>query len=272
MMRALCVVGVGVLAIGCGDDGESDTTDTRQPEAETQAETSSETETTPLTGEVEGRWAMVETQSAFVTTKTLGTVTQTSVSYYLADFAADNLSLTLCDWLTDDETGFATTRMGNNVLASLAPLVRTYEVTADGPGFKLTTGKGYALRGVELEHVATDPMPTDGANAAVRDQDGDGQPGITLVVQGLITGQLYVAHRHIAELDGALESDTRISGLTDWTTEQIIFGSNPQALADENPVAVTDPNASKSHFVMVKVDAAASCTSIMADRATLFPE
>ncbi len=272
MMRAWCVAGASVLAIGCGDDGEPDATDTVQPEAETQIETTNETETTPMTGDVEGRWAMVETQTARVTTTTLGTVTQTSVSYYLADFSAESFSVTLCDWLTDDETGFATTRMGNNVLASLSPLVRSYQVTADGAGFKLTTSKGYALRGVELANIETDAMPTDGANASVRDQDGDSQPGITLVVQGLITGQLYVAHRHIAELDGALESDTRISGLTDWTTEQIIFGSNPSALKDENPVAVTDPDPSKSHFVMVKVDAAASCTSIMADRETLFPE
>ncbi len=272
MMRAWCVAGVGALAMGCGDDGESDTTDTTPAEAETQAEAQNETETTPMTGEVEGRWAMLETQSALVTTELLGTQTQTSVSYYLADMAAGSLSLTLCDWLTDDEAGLATTRMGNSVLASLTPLVRTYEVSADGAGFKFATGKGYTLRGVELDDIYTDPMPTEGTDATVRDQDGDSKPGITLVVQGTITGQLYVAHRHIAELDGALESDTRISGLTDWTTEQSIFGSDPALLAAQKPVAVTDPNASKSHFVMVKVDAAASCASINADRATLFPE
>lgn len=274
MLRGFGSASLGLIAsltIGCGDDSDPVKDTSGDATVETTPETSPDSETVAMTGEIEGRWAMLETQTALVTTQILGTQVQTSVSYYLADFAAGKLSVTLCDWLTDDDAHLATTRMGDKVLASLTPLVRTYTVTPDGAGFSFEAKKGYTLRGVELEHVDTDPMPTAGTDATVTDQDEDGKPGITLVVQGTITGTLYVAHRHIASLSGALESDTRISGLTTWTTEQSIFGSEPQLLADQNPVAVTHPDADKSHFVMVKVDPADTCAAINAARSTLFP-
>jgi len=256
----------------CGDDttpsadGAIDVAIETSPDA-----TETDTETSAMTGAIEGRWAMVETQTALVTTQILGTQVQTSVSYYLADFAAGKLSVTLCDWLTADDAQLTTTRMGDKVLASLTPLVRTYTVTPDGSGFAFEAKRGYTLRGVDLEHLDIDALPTDGSDATVIDQDEDGKPGITLVVQGTITGTLFVAHRHIAALNGALESDTRISGLTEWTTEQSIFGSDPALLAAQKPVAVTHPDADKSHFVMVKVADDDTCAAINGARPTLFP-
>ena len=268
---ALLMLGSTTL-LGCGDDATSTPDGTVEITVETlPLPDTTEVDAIAMNGEIEGRWAMLETQTALVTTQILGTQVQTSVSYYLADFAAGKLSVTLCDWLTDDDAHLTTTRMGDKVLASLTPLVRTYNVTPAGNGFAFEAKRGYALRGVALEHIDTDPMPTEAADPTVLDQDTDGQPGITLVVQGTITGQLYVAHRHIAALSGALESDTRISGLTEWTTEQSIFGSEPALLAAQKPVAITHPDADKSHFVMVKVAGSDTCASINAARPTLFP-
>ena len=124
-----------------------------------------------MNGEIEGRGAMLETQTALVTTQILCTQVQTSVSYYLADFAAGKLSVTLCDWLTDDDAHLTTTRMGDKVLASLTPLVRTYTVTPNGNGFAFEAKRGYALRGVALAHIDTDPMTTEAADPTVLDQD-----------------------------------------------------------------------------------------------------
>lgn len=279
---AVAVVSLSGLpaTTGCGDDG-GDATDTRVPDAtdgndatdgaDGTATDTPDGETSAATGDIEGRWAMLEVQSALVTTALLGTQTQTSTSYYLADLADGTMTVTLCDWRTEDTSGLTRTRMGDSVLANLDPFVRDYSVTADGDGFLFAAADGFALRGVELANPATDPMPTDAGDSHVVDQDGDGKPGITLVVQGTVTGSLYVGHRHHAALAGALASDTHITGLTDWETEQVIFGSDPALLAEQKPVAITDPDASRSHFEMVKVGDGDDCAAINAARATLFP-
>jgi len=263
----------------CGDDaGTNDTADTADTSGGDTADTSdtntgdADTSDVTITGEVEGTWAMLEVQTALVTTELLGTTTQTSKSYYLASLADGKMTVTLCDWATDDETGLTATRMGNKVLASLGPFERSYTTSEVSGAWKLSVDNGIALRGVELANPATDAMPTVDTDATVRDQDTDNHPGITLVVTGTIAGELYVAHRHQAALAGTLASDTHISGLTAWTTEQVIFGSQPALLANQKPVAVTHPDASKSHFEMFKVEAGADCAAINAARATLFAD
>ena len=205
---AVAVVSLSGLpaTTGCGDDG-GDATDTRVPDAtdgndatdgaDGTATDTPDGETSAATGDIEGRWAMLEVQSALVTTALLGTQTQTSTSYYLADLADGTMTVTLCDWRTEDTSGLTRTRMGDSVLANLDPFVRDYSVTADGDGFLFAAADGFALRGVELANPATDPMPTDAGDSHVVDQDSDGKPGITLVVQGtvvLLTGATIGEH------------------------------------------------------------------------------
>lgn len=271
MMRA-CAGGflLSLTFIGCGDDSEP-TVDTNTPDTVEVSETTTEVDASGMTGEVQGRWAMLETQTALVTTQLLGTQVQTSQSYYLAELADGRMTVTLCDWLTEDASKLTTTRMGDKVLGNLEPFVRDYTVTPAGDGFDFTVSKGITLRGVTLTDVETEAMPTEGTDTRVFDQDEDDKPGITLIVQGTVNGALYVAHRHAAALDGELASDTRISGLTDWTTEQVIFGSDPALISAQKPEAITHPDASLSKFEMVKVGASDDCAAIKAQRTTLFP-
>jgi len=266
---------VSISLLACGGEVSS-TADSLPPDTRQVAETVSEidaheVDAIAMTGAIEGRWAMVETQTALVTAPLLGTLAQASTSYYLAELAAGEMTVTLCDWLTEDASKLATTRMGDGVLANLDPFVRTYTLTTSGAGFDFEVATGVALRGVALTDPASEAMPTESTDPRVIDQDLDGEPGITLVVQGMVTGTLYVAHRHVASLTGSLASDTRISGLTTWTTEQIIFGSDPALIAAQKPVAITHPDADKSHFVMIKVGDTDDCDAINLARAALFP-
>lgn len=276
MMNKTWTIGVvcGALALGgCGDDGnepQADSTDT----ADTSSPDVSEVETSPdasaMTGNIDGTWAMVENQSALV--EVLGTVMeQKSVSYYKAVIADGKLTVELCDWLTEDDTKLYTTRMSDALLASLTSFERDVNVTADGSGFDFGTTQGITTRGVNLTNPLTDTMPVDDTDERIFDQDGDTKVGITLVIQGTLQGELYVIHRHKATLSGALESDTRISGLTAWTTDQVILGASSELLASQDPKPVTHPDVNRSHFVMVKATDGDDCIALKAKRATLFP-
>ena len=279
MMNKTWTIGAvcGALALGgCGNDGNepqadtadtTDTTDTTTPDI---SEIETSPDASPMTGNIDGTWAMVENQSALV--EVLGIILeQKSVSFYKAVIADGTLTVELCDWLTEDDTKLYTTRMSNNLLASLTGFERDVTVTANGSGFDFSTTQGLTTRGVNLTNPLTDTMPVDDEDTRVFDQDGDTKVGITLVIQGTLQGELYVIHRHKAALDGALESDTRISGLTAWTTEQVILGASSELLASQDPKPVTHPDASRSYFVMVKAVDGDDCVALKAKRATLFP-
>lgn len=257
--------------IACGDDGSpSDTSDISEIETTPDGGDTSDTDTTAMTGEIDGTWAMVETQTALV--EVLGTVMeQRSVSYYRAVIADGKLTVGLCDWKTEDDTKVYTTSMRPSLLAVLDTFERDLSVTANGTGFDIATTQGVTTRGVDLADPMNDTMPTEASDSRVVDQDTDENPGISLVITGALQGELYVIHRHKASLTGSLESDTRISGRTAWTTDQVILGASSEFLAEQDPKPQTHPDPSKSTFVMVKADAGDDCAALNAKRATLFP-
>lgn len=257
--------------IACGDDGspsDSDTSDISEIETTPDGGDTSDSDTPPMTGEIDGTWAMVETQTALV--EVLGALLeQRSVSYYRAVIADGKLTVGLCDWRTAGD--LYTTSMRPALLEALDTFDRDLTVTANGAGFDIATTQGVTTRGVNLSAPLTDTMPTDATDERVVDQDGDTNPGISLVITGALQGELYVIHRHKASLTGALESDTRISGRTAWTTDQVILGSTPPTLAEQDPKPQTHPDPSKSTFVMVKAEASDDCAALNAKRSTLFP-
>ncbi|MFO0747758.1 MAG: hypothetical protein U1F43_19150 [Myxococcota bacterium] len=288
-MRTFCHIGgtlASTLALlagsACSDDparsdtAGADTSDATTADADATSPDTSETVggcATGLSAAMSGTWGMEETQTALVQVDPFGTMTQVSTSLYLAKVSGDasQLTLTLCDWQTTDDAGLFTTRMGDTVLQHLDPFVRTLHVAAESDGtVSLKVPEGIALRGVALDHPATDTLPSEASDARVIDQDQDGEPGISLVISGTLQGKLYALHRHRAALDGCFTAADEVSGLTAWQTEQVILGSNPESLSASKPVATTHPDASLSHFTMVKIDDAADCAALIAERSSLF--
>jgi hypothetical protein len=277
LRKALCILPLAAAPLAaCGDDREpttSDTTaDTTSDSSNPDGADTSPPDTSTLKGEVSGRWASLETQTAIVTLESLGQMEQVSTSLYLAVHDGDNVTFELCDWATTDDTGLYTTLMSPALLGSLEPLDRTFSVDSVLGGFEYKVTQGVTLRGVNLSDAMAEAMPTAKDDSRIYDQDGDSKPGVTLVIQGTLQGELHVIHRHKAALTGTLISDERIEGRAAWTTEQVILGSNPAALEEQKPVAVTHPDPAKSHFTMVKIGDNDTCADILAKRDSLFPE
>ena len=103
------------------------------------------------------------------------------------------------------------------------------------------------------------------------DQDGDGQPGITVRVRvlGLISGEVYVVQRLSKLLDGQVLAPDLIRGLLTWTNEQVTLGaSNP--FLNAGGEAHVDPVRERSYFVAIRVPAGTTCANLTANWRTLF--
>lgn len=125
------------------------------------------------------------------------------------------------------------------------------------------------LRGVKLEDPASDALPTDASDPRIFDQDEDGHPGMTVLITGLTDGEVYIIQRDWYELTGTAKSADWIDGLAEWSTEQVVLGSDNEILnaqTDSSP----HPEKARSYFRMTRVSDDDDCASILAKREALF--
>ncbi len=90
-----------------------------------------------------------------------------------------------------------------------------------------------------------DPLPTSDDPTNASDEDGDGEPGVTIVASTLVCDQpesLYVALRVSASLAGTIDDLDTISGTVEPELEQSVLGYSDPCLAPAAslPIEITD--------------------------------
>jgi hypothetical protein len=126
-------------------------------------------------------------------------------------------------------------------------------------------GRVWDVRGADLADPSGDPLPEDASDPAVVDLDGDGLPGATVRVTGLLDGEIYVTQRVWTELEGIFTNAERLEGAIAWGEEQKILGTDNDILSS---FEVKNVPVSGS-FLMLKTEAA-DCDEILADRDRFF--
>ena len=121
----------------------------------------------------------------------------------------------------------------------------------------------------ELEDEANDPVPVDEEDPRIVDVDGDGNPGITVLVEGVISGQVYVVQRHWKELCGDVLSEDRIEGYVNWDTNQRVVGASSFVL-NRTPEATPHPDWELNRFVLLRIDSALTCEDLIANEEQTF--
>ena len=194
----------------------------------------------------------------------LASVTQTGTDI--------TITAAYCDQVADtDSTALAYVIIPDSYVKSLKPFVGTgtYAMGSAGADVLLVPNI-VEVQGATLTNPASDPLPTDPNDPAVIDQDQDGNPGITIKLGGIVSGDLYVVQRQKSDLTGIAVSSDRIEGQYGFTSEQNILASNPTTLKTlAAQTAITDPNLCASTFVMARVQSAWTCTDVNANT-TLF--
>ncbi len=112
------------------------------------------------------------------------------------------------------------------------------------------------------ESYYTDPshaLPTvseqaSGSTPGWEDWDQDGQPGYTLSISGLATGQIYMADRTKYALSGAIAASASSFDLAlDWSNEQDVLGVNGPPILSETSAAVKDGDPTQAFGTFVRL-------------------
>jgi hypothetical protein len=114
--------------------------------------------------------------------------------------------------------------------------------------------------GATLRDPERDPLPKEAADPRVVDQDGDGHPGVTVRVRGIVNGEVYVVQRGKAALFGKSEP-LGFRGNVTFQSEDVVVGATRPALMRRTKAR---PDLERSTFVLRRVGAETSCTEAIA--------
>jgi hypothetical protein len=228
--------------------------------------------------DISGRWAYLEVQSLLVTSSFTGDFSNRVVSLQLFEVSQNGTELSIeaswCDRFVVDPEAPVRAVLPAEFVAALtdATLEGSYSQDAEGAWhFEVPTW--YQSEGAELEDI-TDPelLPTEPDDPAVVDQDQDGQPGMTVELQGVMQGSTYVVQWARLSLDGIPVSDDRIQGALDFDAREIVLASEPAMIRDLVEPSTPNLDGCASFFVLVRLPEDADCATINEQRETLFPE
>ncbi len=266
-------VGETVQDVGGGEDTENPSDDdagdvgggedTGDPSDEDTGETEWPTEG------LNGVWAQQTVMSSLskvpvvgdVTTKTI-TIQKVVIGGTAPDYTVQS---TPCSVEMESSSTVVKTIVPDAFVRSLPTTERSMRV--DGSRFEMPPL--WEARGVNLSAVETEALPTDKNDARIFDQDGDGKPGMTVRISGIISGDIYVIQRGSTELAGTV-AENRLDGLVVWTDEQVILGSDNAILESNQPENRIDPNAENSFFHTTRLGEELDCEAIVAQAETLF--
>jgi hypothetical protein len=133
---------------------------------------------------------------------------------------------------------------------------RKFTSAASSSGCSVSFEKRYTITGATVAFY-TDPsqampMPSDQATSTTpgwEDWDNDGNPGITMNVTGLATGQIYIAIREWNLWSGTIATGASTFKVADsWDSEQDLLGYTGSSLLTETASGTRD-NDNSLHFV-----------------------
>jgi hypothetical protein len=273
------LLAVGTLLSGCGsaqDDSSAATSAAATSGTGGGGSTSCEPSGAPDVPDVSGRFALEQVTSQIVVLPGFADPFHTRVVSVLLGDQTQNgetvaLSAAYCDHHAEDPDLIVHVIIPDAYTASLAPVMRSGTYAKGPSGYRYHLPKHYELEGVVLDDPVNDALPVDPADPRVVDQDGDGKPGMTLRLTGLIDGEIYSVQRGFTELDGGPLDADAFEGTITFASDQVVVASDPASLKDQEQSSSVDTAPCSSYFRMARVPDGSDCAYVMSQVETLFP-
>lgn len=245
----------------------------------TEEDAGPETEVVPQdaaagTIDMNGVWAQVQVVATQADAPVIGLIKTRSVAVLKYDMEQTGSELLMheevCDLRLEPDSNLTVTIVPDAFIQALPHVSKpaVLDLAVEPP--TLYQPPFAELHGVEMDDPMNDPMPTSADDPRVKDLDGDGNPGLTIYVGGIIDGALYVIQRNKIALDGAFQGPDRVAGLMQYEQEQVVLGSDNQLLSDNPPISSVDPDVEKTFFISVRMPDGTTCEDILAAGDELF--
>ncbi|MEE2756937.1 MAG: hypothetical protein VYA30_09760 [Myxococcota bacterium] len=138
------------------------------------------------------------------------------------------------------------------------PLIERGVVMEDDDAFVI--GEAIEVHGVHLVRPRTEALPDTADDPRVFDQDGDGEPGVTVQIDGILEGAVQLVQRVFTRLVGQRREDVIVGELKWRTEERVLAATNAILLMPVNSEINPDPL--RSWFVARRIEPSVDCADI----------
>ena len=231
-------------------------------------------ENTATRPDLNGIWAQKIVNTSLSKIPIVGRVTTVTTSYLRVEIDQDGEELRLdsevCHLEIDSSQDSVRTIVPPRFVRAMEEQSRRARLveTSDGDAKFVAPSKTTTL-GVRLRSPSYENLPSEPDDPRIVDQDGDGDPGVTLQLRGLVSADLYVAQRGSDALRGEVRGNSIIDGLVSWSSDQKVLGST-SIFVKSQPESRPHPDEDRSYFRTTRIDASASCSDIVSNRDRLF--
>lgn len=210
--------------------------------------------------DLSGRWVMLLQTTTAAEVPVVGKVRSVTTAVILYDLQQDGDRLVgegeLCALSIDSGTRLVRTVLPPAFVRSQPRPRLDAALKRRGDEVRLEQRRAWVVLGAKLEDERADALPVSPDDPRVWDQDGDGLPGVTVRIEGLVDGEVYVAQRSWSDLVGEVRGADEIAGRVRFDQEQVVLGATSALL--EDPPAAT-PELARSGFWLWRLPAGAVC-------------
>lgn len=161
-------------------------------------------------------------------------------------------------------SGLVRTVIPDALVEAIDPRSNTVVLTNDGGRTLVSGWEQLQVLGADLDDPESDTLPMSPDDPRVSDPDGDGNPGITVLVRGFVSGDIYLVQRGFSRLSATVVNSGELHGTIVWDQEQHILDATTGVLRSAPPTWA-DPDAERNWFRSIPIDAASSCSDIVAN-------
>ncbi|MGB9599350.1 MAG: hypothetical protein ACPL7I_02260 [Myxococcota bacterium] len=127
---------------------------------------------------------------------------------------------------------------------------------------KFVTDKVHILFGARLKDIYNDPLPDKEHPENQFDDDRDSKPGVTALISGLISGEIYSVQRFWTTLNVNVVDSEHLHGLIDFRNELSFIDAIPSILYYK-PIVEKYKNPDRSYFAAQKISPLSSCNDVI---------
>ncbi len=133
--------------------------------------------------------------------------------------------------------------------------------------------KVWEVRACTLNDPENDPLPTKVDDTRVFDPDNTKTNGLLIYAKGAVNGEAEIVQKVSTILNGKLDENGEIRGLTTWSEDQKVLWTENILLSKGAPTS-PDPSIdpAESYFIYKRIDEQYDCDWIYKNSAALFPE
>lgn len=223
--------------------------------------------------DLKGRWLKQVITVAESSAGPVGTIEIRTSTLQLVDIAQEGRQVEMevqsCWAEMVADSSMISTEFTERLVQSLPERSRSGRLYRRDGAWFLGIERDWELLGVTMESPGEETLPSDADDPRVIDQEGDGNPGFTLRVRGMIDGEVYVARRGWDKFMGRINGDEAIRGRVQWESEEKVLDASRRMLRSD-PDSTPDTEASR--FRMQRVDDEMNCEVVEQRKEALFED